>query len=76
MKKDDFINPAFEHFDVCPSSAYVDIKVVKLLLACSDATIWRDVKSGRLPKPHKLSLRNTRWNVGELREALALKGGE
>lgn len=58
-------------FDELPDSANVRIKVVMGLLSCSDPTVWRMSKNGRLPKPRKLSSRVTAWNVGELRKALA-----
>lgn len=65
------INPALRDFDLLPSSAYIDIKVLKALRSCSAATIWRGVNTGRIPKPYKLSSRCTRWSVGELRQSLA-----
>lgn len=66
---------ALRNFDELPNSAYVRQPVVKALFCCSDATIWRRVKDGGIPRPHKLSPRVTAWNVGELRLALlALKG--
>nr|WP_238524628.1 AlpA family phage regulatory protein [Methylotenera versatilis] len=52
-------------------SAFVRLPIVKALYACSPATVWREVKAGRIPKPKKLSPRTTGWNVGELRQALA-----
>ena len=64
---------SLEMFDRLPASAHVRLPVVSGLRACSDATVWRDVKAGRLPKPKKLSLRISAWNVGELRAALAKK---
>ncbi|MDE0926624.1 MAG: AlpA family phage regulatory protein [Methylophilaceae bacterium] len=64
------INPALQFFDQLPNSASVRLPVVMALFACSAATIWRRVKSGHIPKPFKLSLRVTCWNVGKLREVL------
>lgn len=72
MKQQETIDPAFRDFDQLPDSAYVDLKVVMRLRSCSSATVWRDAKNGRIPKPHKLSIRNTRWNVGELRKVLSI----
>ena len=60
------------NFDWLPNSAYVRLPVVKTLFACSPATVWRRVNSGHIPKPKKLSLRVTCWNVGELRQALGV----
>ncbi|ADI30176.1 helix-turn-helix transcriptional regulator [Methylotenera versatilis] len=62
---------SLEYFDSLPMSAFVRLPIVKALYACSPATVWREVKAGRIPKPKKLSPRTTGWNVGELRQALA-----
>lgn len=67
------INPALRDFDQLPNSAHVRLPVVKALYACSPASVWRGVKHGTIPKPHKLSPRTSCWNVGELKKALALK---
>lgn len=61
---------AFENFDDLPDAAYVNQRVVELVLDCSSSTIWRRVKSGDLPRPKKFGLKSTRWNVGELRRVL------
>lgn len=62
-------------FSQLPDDAYVNIQTVKALFGCSSATVWREVKRGHIPKPYKLSIRTTRWNAGELRQALAAKRG-
>lgn len=59
------------NFDLFPNSAHVAQPVVEGLYGCSSATVWRRVKDGSIPAPRKLSPRCTRWNVGELRAALA-----
>jgi predicted DNA-binding transcriptional regulator AlpA len=61
---------ALQYFDELPNSAFVRLPTVKALFACSSATVWRNVKKGNLPKPHKLSPRTTCWNVGELKKTL------
>lgn len=61
---------ALTNFPSLPDEAHVRQPVVEALFACSAATVWRWVKSGRLPQPRKLSARVTAWNVGELRAAL------
>lgn len=61
---------ALELFSKLPDSAYVRITVVQGLFACSSATVWRNVKAGRIPQPRKFSPRVTAWNVGQLRAAL------
>ncbi|NMF96134.1 AlpA family phage regulatory protein [Aromatoleum toluolicum] len=62
--------PALAKFDDLPESAYVRMPVVKELLSCSEATVWRMAKDGRLPRPHKYSTNMSGWNVGELRRAI------
>lgn len=75
MSQQTTINPALRDFDQLPDSAHVRLPVVKALYACSPASVWRGVKNATIPKPHKLSPRTSCWNVGELRQALALKAG-
>jgi predicted DNA-binding transcriptional regulator AlpA len=60
-----------QHFDSLPDASYIRLPVVKGLLGCSIATVWRWSRDGTLPTPRKLSPRVTAWNVGELRVALA-----
>lgn len=57
-------------FDELPASAFVSVNIVCALFGCSPATVWRRVRDGVLPSPHKLGKRTTRWNVGELRSCL------
>ena len=37
-------------------------------LPFSAPTLWRKVKAGTFPKPHKLSTRVTAWKVSQVRE--------
>lgn len=67
------IPDALKNFDSLPNAAYVRQPVVEALFGCSSATVWRMVKSCRLPAPRKLSNRVTGWNVGQLRQALQAK---
>lgn len=62
-------------FSQLPDEAFVNIQTVKALHGCSASTVLREVQRGHIPKPYKLALRTTRWNVGELRQALAAKRG-
>jgi len=64
---------ALINFDSMPDSAYIRMPVIKALYGVSSATIWRNVKSGAIPKPSKLSERCTAWNVGTIRADLASK---
>jgi predicted DNA-binding transcriptional regulator AlpA len=59
------------NFDDLPASAFVSLRTVATIQEASHSTIWRRVKDGTLPKPHKLGPNTTRWNVGELRECIA-----
>ncbi|MFM8442565.1 MAG: helix-turn-helix transcriptional regulator [Methylococcus sp.] len=63
--------PELINFDSLPDSAHVRLPVVVGLYGCSAPTIWRGVKSGRIPAPVKLTENVTAWNVGALRKALA-----
>lgn len=65
------LNEALQSFDYLPNSANVRLPVVMALYGISPATVWRNVKNGNIPKPHKLTPRTTVWNVGELRKSLA-----
>ena len=69
------IPDSLSNFDSLPNSANVRLPVVAALFACSGVTVWRRVKAGTLPKPRKLGTRVTAWNVGELRQALAVHVG-
>lgn len=64
---------ALRHFDQLPDSAHVRQPTVEALFGISAATVWRRVKSGHLPKPHRHGERTTTWAVGELRAVLAAK---
>lgn len=60
-------------FDQLPNSAHVRLDVVRILYACSSATIWRRVRAGLIPPPVKLGPNITAWSVSELRSDLAAK---
>ena len=68
------LSEALINFDQLPNSANVRLPVVMALYGISPATVWRNVKNGYIPKPQKLTVRTTVWNVGELRSALNVKG--
>ena len=65
--------PSLQFFDQLPDSAFVRQPVVKIIFGRSNASVWRDVASGRLPKPVKLGPRAVGWNVGALRKVLAAR---
>ena len=63
---------SLKQFDSLPDSAHVQARTVAAVVGVSQATVWRMVKRGTLPAPKKVSDRATRWNVGELRRAMAV----
>lgn len=67
---------ALINFDALPDCAHVRLPVVQALYACSVSSVWRGVKSGRIPQPRKLSPRTTCWLVGDLRFALGFRQRE
>jgi hypothetical protein len=63
-------------FDVLPDSAFIrEAQLVQspkrpstpVPLPFSAPTLWRKVKAGTFPKPHRLSERVTAWKVGDVR---------
>ena len=65
------IPDALRQIDLLPDSTRVRLPVVKGLLGCSAATVWRMCADKRLPAPRKISPGCTTWNLGELRRMLA-----
>jgi len=63
-----------ESFDTLPDSALVDVHVVMAMAGRSRASIWRDVKAGRLPQPIAIGPKARRWRVEDVRAYL--KGDE
>ncbi len=66
----DSLPASVRNFDEMPNSARIDVTAVSILTGRSKASVWRDVKAKRLPKPVRTGLRCTRWIVGEIREVL------
>lgn len=60
-----------KHFDDLPASAQVAARTLATLLDVSEVTVWRWSKAGKLPVPRKLGGNTTRFNVGEVRAAMA-----
>lgn len=60
------------NFDNLADSAYVrQAQIIPDVIPVSPASWWRGVKSGKYPKPVKLSERVTCWRVGDIRKLLA-----
>jgi hypothetical protein len=62
------IPPTLAAFDSLPDSALIDVKVVSGVFGCSENTVWR--RYGALSI--KVSPQQTRWRVGDVRQALAI----
>ena len=60
-----------KNFDDLPASAQIPARTLAILLGISEVSVWRWSKAGKLPRPRKLGANTTRFNVGEVREALA-----
>jgi predicted DNA-binding transcriptional regulator AlpA len=56
-------------FDSLPGCSLVAIPLVCALTGRSPASVWRDVKAGRLPKPVSAGPRCTRWRKSDLLSA-------
>lgn len=68
--------PTIPSFDALPDSAFIrEAQLVQspkrpdspAPLPFSAPTLWRKVKAGTFPKPHRLSKRVTAWKVGDVR---------
>jgi predicted DNA-binding transcriptional regulator AlpA len=67
--------PALSAFDSLPDSALVSVRDLALLMGCSPNTIWRRSKAGAFPAGIRVSPQQTRWRVGDVRQALAALAG-
>lgn len=59
------------NFEKLPDSAQIGPRDMCALLSCSNETLKRRWKAGILPAPIRHSHNMLRWNVGEVRCALA-----
>ena len=66
-------------FDQTPDSAYLrewqligkrNKPGIPKLIPVSRATLWRMIKNGKFPAPHKLGPNTSAWNCGEVRSYL------
>ncbi|AAZ97957.1 Possible Transcriptional Regulator [Thiobacillus denitrificans ATCC 25259] len=64
-----------QNLDAMPDCGFVAVRSLAAWLGVSQVTVWRWAKAGRLPAPRKLGKGTTRWNVGEVRAALASLAG-
>jgi predicted DNA-binding transcriptional regulator AlpA len=65
------VSPATRNFDQLPDSAQIGPRDMCALLSCSNETLKRRWKAGVIPLPIRHSHSMLRWNVGEVRSALA-----
>ncbi|NDD12309.1 MAG: transcriptional regulator [Betaproteobacteria bacterium] len=74
MKKQDTEAPTLTScavaFDKLPDSARVRPQDLCQLFNRHRQTIWRYVRDGHLPPPHRLFGGHPTWSVGEIRKAL------
>jgi len=67
-------------FDSLPDDALLTVKDICKLFACSELTIRRNVKNGKLPEPLNPTIGTVRWRVGDIRRILRstkkIKGGK
>jgi excisionase family DNA binding protein len=65
------LNVTSQTLDQAPDCSLIPARTLAQWLGVSQATIWRWVRSGRLPSPQKLGENTTRFQVGAVRAALA-----
>jgi predicted DNA-binding transcriptional regulator AlpA len=66
----ELVGTRLEEFDQLPGSALMSVKEVSSLINRSRASLWRDVKAGRLPKPIAVGPKARRWRVADVRAYL------
>ena len=59
-----------QEFDQMPGSALMSAKELSSLINRSRTSIWRDVQTGRLPKPIAIGPQARRWRVADVRAYL------
>lgn len=52
------VQRTLEYFPSLPDSAFIEIRVVSVLLGLGAASIWRDVAHGRLARPLRVGARS------------------
>lgn len=54
-------------FPLLPETGFVRLSTILKLIPVGKTTWWAGVKSGRFPKPVKLSKRTTAWRAEDIR---------
>jgi prophage regulatory protein len=61
---------------ILPAEGFVRERTVVPLFATSRSTLWRWIKEGRFPAPHKIGPGTTAWDVADLRAHMnKIRGG-
>jgi len=68
-KQSTALSERVRNFDNLPDDALLDVRDVGTLVSRSRASLWRDVKSGRLPQPIAIGGAK-RWRVEDVRAYL------
>jgi len=68
-KQSTALSERVRNFDNLPDDALLDVRDVGILASRSRASLWRDVKSGRLPQPIAIGGAK-RWRVEDVRAYL------
>ena len=66
-KREAKLRQILERFPFLPDDALVSVDVVCALKGRCRASIWRDIKAGRVPAPVKVGPNCTRFRVGDLK---------
>ena len=61
-------NSEIQHLNELPQTGLLRIKQVLKFVPVSRSNWWAGVKSGRFPKPMKLSQRVTVWRASDIRD--------
>lgn len=69
-------NNLLKIYESLPDDGRIRIETIRILYGnISTSTVWRMIKSNKIPAPSKMGGRTTTWRVGDLRKALSSKGG-
>jgi prophage regulatory protein len=49
-----------------PATGFVRLKTILTVIPVGKSTFWEGVKTGRFPRPHKISTRCTAWRAEDI----------
>ena len=58
-------------YSALPQTGFVRLPIILSVFPVSRSAFWAGVKSGKYPKPVKLSERTTAWKVEDIRALIA-----